>query len=359
MSDASTKRMIEMYLEEATAPMYLSGSFQSPPRNFHNTEEVEFDVLRDDEDVAIVIQDLSVGARSNESNRYTNKSFIPPIYDEEGAITAFDMIKRQPGVDPFQDPNFAANAFNEASRVFRKLEKKIRRAVELMSSQVLQEGKLDLKDQAGVSLFEMDFKPKASHFITTGVSWIGGAGDPLNDLDVLAQDVRRDGKRTPDRLTFGRLAFDDFISNAEVQTRLDNRRMVLGEVAPQARGEGATFQGFVWIGHYRFEMWTYDGFFTDPATGLSTPYVTDDFVIMQSTGARMDLTFGAIPQIIRPDSRALAFLPPRISDTGVGVDLTTNAWFTPNNRNLMVSAGTRPLTIPTAIDTYGRIDTRP
>ncbi len=41
------------------------------------------------------------------------------------------------------------------------------------------------------------------------------------------------------------------------------------------------------------------------------------------------------------------------------IDMTTNAWFTPDNKHLKVSAGTRPLTIPTAIDTFGRIDTIP
>jgi hypothetical protein len=39
-----------------------------------------------------------------------------------------------------------------------------------------------------------------------------------------------------------------------------------------------------------------------------------------------------------------------------GLDLTTNAWFTPDGEHLMVSAGTRPLTIPTAIDTFARLD---
>ena len=36
----------------------------------------------------------------------------------------------------------------------------------------------------------------------------------------------------------------------------------------------------------------------------------------------------------------------------IWLDLTTNAWVTPNNKHVMVSAGTRPLTIPTAIDTF-------
>ncbi len=363
MSDASTIRMLEMYVEESEAPMFLSGFFQSPPRNFHNTEFVELDIVRDDEDVAIVVQDLTAGARQNEASTYTNKQFKPPIFDEEGTITAYDLMKRVAGQDPFQDPNFGANASLQAFGIFRKLERKIRRAVELMASQVLQTGGLTCIDSAGVALYVLDFVPKASHMATVGTgsygtTWAtdGTTGTPLADLALLAQIVRRDGKRQPKQLVFGSSALQRFLANAVVQKALDKTVINLGALAPVSRGQGATFQGFVWIGHYRFEMWTYDGFYKHPQTGTLTPYVDDDNVIMLSEGARLDLSFGAIPMIRRPESAALSFLPPRISDSGMGIDLTTNSWFSPDGKHLKVSAGTRPLTIPTAIDTFARLN---
>jgi hypothetical protein len=45
-----------------------------------------------------------------------------------------------------------------------------------------------------------------------------------------------------------------------------------------------------------------------------------------------------------------------MSSSERGLDFTTNAWFTPDGRHLKVSAGTRPLTIPTAIDTFARLN---
>lgn len=358
MNNGSTQRMIEMYMEEADAPMFLSGFFQSPPRNFHTTELVTIDVERDDEDVAIVVQNLKAGARQNESSKYTSKGFTPPIFDEEGAITSYDLLKRQAGVDPFRDPEYLATAIEEAFKIFRKLEKKIRRTVELMGSQVLQSGVLTLRDAAGTALYTLDFVPKATHFPTAGTAWGSSGYDPLANLDALATVVRRDGKRVPNRLIFGSRAFQDFLANTDVQARLDNRNMMVGQLAPQVRGQGATFQGWVWIGHYRFEMWTYDGFYRDPQTASFVPYVGQDKVIMLSEGARLDLTWGAIPLLRRPESSALAFLPPRISSSEGLLDLTTNAWFSPDGKHLMVSAGTRPLTIPTAIDTFGCLTTR-
>lgn len=355
MSDKSTIAMIDLYLEEASAPMFLSGFFRSPPNNFHTTEDVEIDIQRDDEQVAIVIQDLSLPPNKNENSLYSNKRFRPPIYDEEGAVTAFDMIGRQPGQNPFTNPNYAANAVRQAFAVFRKLENKIRRAIELMSSQVLQTGQLSLINQAGVAVYTIDFSPKATHF-TTPTAWAvdGSTGDPLADLASLTTVIRRDGKQESKRAIFGAGAFQRFLANAKVQKALDSRRGVLAELAPTPRGQGATFQGWVWVGHYKLEIWTYDGFYRHPQSGVFTPFVADNKVIVNGDG-RLDLTYGAIPMIVAPEQRAMPFLPPRISSAGGGLDLTTNAWVTPDGKRVMVSAGTRPLTIPTAIDTFGCI----
>jgi len=110
MSNEITKRLLREYDELAPVPGFLSSFFQSPPENFHETEKVEIDITRGGEEVAIVIQDLSVGARSNSADVFTNKEFTPPIYSEEFPITASDLIKRTAGRTPFEDPLFQLNA---------------------------------------------------------------------------------------------------------------------------------------------------------------------------------------------------------------------------------------------------------
>lgn len=364
MSDKGTQTMIDLYMQEAEAPRFLSGFFQSPARNFHTTEKVEIDVIRDDEDVAVVITDMTAGANHNEHSKYTNKAFTPPIFKEEGAINAFDLIKRRPGQDPFQDPNSALNAMNDAFRIFHKLDLKIRRAVELMSSQVLQTGKLTLTDANGVARYTLDFVPKTSHFVTVSTAWAtdGQTGNPLTDIAPVATAIRRDGKKIPKNLIFGQSAAQRFKVNKFVQAQIvtNFNSQGLGRFeTPKLRGsEGASYLGFIVIDQYPYDMWSYDGFYKHPQTGVLTPFVDDDNVIIMSD-CRLDLTYGAIPRITGPESRALPFLPSRMSSSGQGLDLTTNAWFTPDGENLMVSAGTRPLTIPTQIDGFGCINVTP
>lgn len=357
MSNESTYHLIQMYVEDATPVPFLTTFFQSPPRNYHTSEKVSIDLLRDDAEVAIVIQDLSAGTRENELTYYQNKGFTPPIYDESATITAYDMIHRQPGQQQIVDPDYGANAMEQAFRIFRKLEMKIRRAIELQAAQVLQTGKVTLTDSAGRPLYNLDFGPRAAHFPTVAANWGGGSEKPIDDVGALGEVVRRNGKMVPNRLVFGKRAWRRFFAHADVRALLNSIRLNVGEIRPVMRPGGASFKGSLTIDNYEYEMYVYDGTYTDPVTRATKEFVDQDSVIMLSDNTRLDLTFGAIPMIRRPEAAALAFLPPRISDGDRRIDLTTNAWFTEDGKHLKVSAGTRPLTIPTAIDTFGCLKT--
>ena len=245
---------------------------------------------------------------------------------------------------------------NRMFRGFRKVDAKIRRAIELMAAQVLQTGELILRDKNGVALYRLEFGVKSSHFPTVADGWDDVDNrDPLADLEGLAEVLRTDGKYDPDTLLFGRRALDYFLSDAKVQSRLDNRRISIGTVAPDHRGNGGTWQGDIWIGNYRFDFWSYSGRYKDPETGQSTPFLDDNSVTMLSSQAPLDLTYGAIPRIAGAENRVAPFMPERMAMPEAGADLSTYAWMTPDGKAIKGSAGTRPLPIPTAIDTFGTL----
>ena len=176
MSGSTTVRMLKAYIQMAQPTLFLSGMFQSPPENFHTTEEVEIDIVRSDEDISIVIQDLSTGYRMNSEDLYTNKGFKPPIHKEAAPINSFDLIKRIPGQNPFESPDFRSNVILRLFNIMTKVERKIRRSIELQASQVLQTGIVTLTDDNGVALYTLDYKPKATHFPTAGTSWASATG---------------------------------------------------------------------------------------------------------------------------------------------------------------------------------------
>jgi hypothetical protein len=358
MSDATTSKMLRPFIESAPAPMFLSGFFQSPPENRHDSEDVEIDIQRDGEDVAVAIKTLAGGRRYNENDKYSNKKFTPPIFKEAMALNGFQLMGRDPGENPFANPLFQAKATVRAGRGSTKLQNKIGRSIELMASQVFQTGVLTCKDENGVAIVEIDFDAKNNHFVNAAATWAedGSAGNPITDLENLAHQIRTHGRVDPDVLVFGRSAWLRFINNAKVQKFITRDGLGVGQLAPAKRGKGATFQGFVWIGSYRFEMWTYTGGCVDPQTKDWGPYIDDNNVVMATQTARLDLTFGGIPQIVPTEGRVLTFLPRRVSDTDTMIDLVTSAWVSPDGETLTVQLASRPLTIPTEIDSFGCLD---
>ena len=359
MSDETTRRMIEAYRQMGEPTMYFTGMFQTPMINMHTSEEVEIDIVRSDEDISVVVTDISSGYRYNSDDIYTNKSFVPPVHREAAPINAFDLLKRRPGEDPFQSPNFQASATVKAFNVIRKIENKIRRSIELQAAQVLQTGKATLTDFNGTNLYEIDYSPKSTHFPTTSNAWDGSNADPFSDIDSVAEVIRNDGLADPDMLIMGSRAFEAFIQNSDVRDRLDNRRIEMARIVPMDRmGNGGTFRGTVEIGNYAYEIWTYGGRYKQPNSPRGkVQYMDQSKCIVRASMGRLDGTFGAIPRIVPPESRVLPFIPDRVSDTAGARDMFMNAWVTPDGEQLFVGAGCRPLMIPTAIDTFGCIET--
>lgn len=359
-TDNSTKAMIAAYVDNVSPTPFLSGFFRTPPQNYYSSENVTFDIRRNGAYLAVAVESLNAGARQNELSKFTNKEFAPPVFKEEGTINAFDLLKRVPGINPFQDPDYNASAITQAFQVGRLCEEKIRRSIELMCAQIFQTGVVTLKDENNVALYTLDFQAKNTHFATVSTSWATST-TIIADINNHANLIWTDGKVRPNRLIFGKTAIVNFMHNPDIIALVNKLGINLGSYQPPAvNGAGGIYHGMIPIGQYNFEIWSYDSFYNDPANSdTPTPYITDDYVIFTSSDARYDLTFGNVPLIGSIESQAIPFLPPRISDSASGVDIIMNSYITLDREHLKVRASCRPLPIPTAIDTFGRLDTVP
>lgn len=365
MSTAITKRMVRVY-DKLTPPLtpFFSGMFVSPQENFHNSESVELDIMRTNEDVAIAIHDLSTGYRYNSDDIYTNKEIKSPVYKEAIALNSSDLVKRMPGQNPFQDVNFRFNVIERMFRGMVKIERKIRRAMELQAAQVLQTGQVVLSDLDGLPIFNLDYNPEASHFPTAGASWASATGEQMiADITALAQVIRNAGYR-PSELVFGEAALAQFLGKEEVQKMYDIRRMDLGTISgAEQRGNGGTYHGTIQLGAYRFDLWSYGATYRDPQTGEMRMYMEPGKVLIRDPNARLDAMFGSIPNIGRllgggSMANLLPELPGRLGGSERGLDLHTNVWLTPDGEQLFGGVGARPLMVPTALESFGALDTQ-
>lgn len=360
MSDTSTKKLLDAYIEQsAQKPGFLTSFFRSPPQNFHDSETVEIDIVRTGHQVAIAIQDVSMGNRRSENVKFVNKEFVPPVYGEEFSLNVFKLMKRRPGQNPFQDVGFLRAMQEEFQSNMVEREGMIRRAIEIQASQVLQTGELALTDASGNSIYTIDYKPKSTHLTTPTADWDEASGtDRLKDLKDLADVVWQDGQHTPKYAIFGESAIQSFLADTNVKEQFRKDGLPIGEQVPPQMRNGGVYHGRISVGMHSLELWSYPGFYSAPSNGAATKYLSAWKVLVLSEDARLDLTFGNIPNIIPPDPRLAPLSIGRASSSGGRIDFITNAWFSPNGQNVLGSVGARPLCIPTAIDTFGCLNAK-
>ena len=350
---------ISVYTQMRSPSAFLSRLFTVKPGGIYNGGKVAIDVQRFGEDVAIVVTKCT-GPNLNDIDEFTTKELTPPSYGEAFPVDVCDLLDRMAGVDPFSAAYeaYSVQFMSIMAKGFMLVDDKIKRAVELQASQILQTGKLTLTNSAGTEVYNLDFKPKATHFPVVGTAWSDTANaDPLGDLQALAKVIRADGKIDCDMLIMGATALRNFLKNEEVKDNLDNRRYELGAIRPEMRDSGATFYGFVWVGTYRMEIWTYPDTFTNPETSLPQTYVDDEKVIMLSGRTRLDMTSARVPLPIAPDSRVASLMPGRMSSRAEGFDVTPNVYATPNGKQIMGELESRPLLVPVQIDGFGCLTT--
>lgn len=348
----------QLYTEMRRPSGFLSRRFTIKPGGIYYGEKVAIDVERYGEQVATVIR-KATGPNLNDIDEFTTKEFEPPAYGESFVLDVMSLLTRMAGVDPHTAAyqGYASALVAKMAKGFMLVDDKIMRAVELQASQILQTGTLTLIDKDGDTVYELDFAPKSTHFPTVGAPWTGVTADGLADLDALAEVIRADGKIDPNRLTFGESALRNFLRLDGVKEALDNRRIELGEVAPEMANSGATFYGHIWIGVYRFQMWVYPQSYEDPQTGAVTKYIDTNKVVMDSTETRFDMTSAKVPLPLGPDPRVANLLPGRISSRSAGFDVTPNVFPTPSGKQIMGELESRPLLIPVQIDGFGCLTT--
>lgn len=352
---------LQLYMQMRRPTGFLSRRFTIKPGGISNSKKVAIDIERFGEDVAVAITRLS-GPNLNDISQFTTKEFEPPAYGEAFALDVNDLLDRMAGVDPYTAAytEYRAQLVALLARNFMIVDAMIQRAVEQQASQILQTGVLTLTDKNGATVYELDFKPKAAHFPTVSVAWSDAANStPIADIQAVANLIRTNGKANANRLTFGEGAWSNFLSSAQVQAHLNNRRIEVGVVDPEMADSGAVYQGRIWIGSYAYDMWTYPEEFKNPQTGNPQKYLDTDKVVVDSTSTRYDMTTARVPLPVGPDPRVAGLLPGRLDSRSAGVDVTPNLYATPNGKQIMGELESRPLLVPVQIDGFGCIDTAP
>jgi hypothetical protein len=122
--------------------MFLTSFFVTKPRTIVESDFIEFDILRGDEDIAPVLTDISTGANISAADVFTNKRIKPPAFREAEPFNVYDLLMRQAGSTEYDQPGADKMAvlMGKVNTAWRRLTDRIKRTIELQAAQILQTG---------------------------------------------------------------------------------------------------------------------------------------------------------------------------------------------------------------------------
>lgn len=334
---------------------FLSSFFKTPPDGFTDSEFMEYDIVRSGNEAAPVIRHLSSGAVTTVEDTFTNKQVPFPVYALDAPVNIAELMSRQPGESAYQEAkvNWLARLSRILVRAFTRMTRMIRNSIEVQSAQVLQYGTLTLTDENDVPTYELDFKPKASHFPTVAVSWDDPTADIFADITALSDTVQADGYCDITTLIFGRKAWEAAYKNNEFREAVKKDNLGMGDLNPHLVNKGGKFMGYLHIGAYRYDLYLYNATYTPWGSKTPVHFVEPEKVIFLPDVTELDFRriFGGIPNV-KVDAVFDPIFGGKIPIDNE-YDFRARVYFDEPKETYVGEIKSRPATIPVSIDRYG------
>jgi hypothetical protein len=334
---------------------FLSSFFKTPPDGFTDSDRIEYDIVRSGSEIAPVVRNLSTGAVTLVEDTFTNKWVPFPVYALDSPVNIAQLMARQPGENGYQEQkvNWLGRLSAILVREFTKMTRMIRGAIEEQAAQVLQKGTLTLTDENGIATYELDFKPKATHFPEVTTSWDDEDADILADIESLSDVIQADGYCDVTTLIFGKNAWRAAYRNTDFKESVKKDYLGMGDLNPVLKNKGAKYMGYIHIGAYRYELYLYNAIYTPWGQTQPKNFVDPNKVIFLPDPEELDFRrlFGGIP-----DVKVDAVFDPIFGGKipiGNEYDFRGRVYFDNPKNTFIGEIKSRPATIPVSIDRYG------
>lgn len=286
-----TRTMLQA-LEMMTLPRtFLLDTFFKT-QEVSNSEYVDIDIIKGKRRLAPFVQPTSQG-KVVERTGFTTRTFKPPYIKMKMVTTATDILKRSPGETIYDGGKSPSDkAAEQVGKDLLELTNMIIRREEWMAAQALNTGKITVSGEGFNA--EVDFLMAADHKVTlSGTAlWTDAASDPVTNLRTWKRKISQDSGLVPDIAIMGSSVLDAFLNHSKVQNLLNNRRIDMGIINPQALPSGASYWGNI----EGLDIYAYDEWYVDD-TGTEQPMVPVDKIFLGSTKARTARHYGAIKDL--------------------------------------------------------------
>jgi hypothetical protein len=291
---------IKKYQELRKAPTHMMGFFT--PETYDSTA-IPLEVQRDNDLLAVDVM-RGTNGNMNKSSVWTAKTIVPPFYHEKYSINELRSYERVFGSTATMTTSQArASLAAENATQLMRLQNKIIRAQERMCVQALETGVVLLKNDENI-----DYKRSADSLVDLGQVGNGGYWTTTTtDVETQLSDkaagfIREEGSSSAGvfDLTMSSQMWitlkktDYFKNNANY-----NNVKLIDINSPVASARGAVYHGQITAGSFIFNVWTYDGTYTN-AVGTRVRMTDGTKIVVTPTeGAIFEMAYGAVDSIVK------------------------------------------------------------
>jgi len=271
----------------APAPFILNSFFRE--LQTETSEEIHFDVDTGRRRLAPFVAPIVAG-KVVQSKGYVTKTFKPAYVKDKRVFDSTRPFKRTIGerIGGELSPAQRVQALL-ASDLQDQLQMLARRQ-EVMAVEALRTGKVTVEgDEYPTVVVDFGRHAELTVNLAQGKRWGEAGVDPLADVQAWSLNVTKHSGATANTLVMDVEAWKLFSASESVQKLLDRFRGN-DRLNVTVTGEGGRYMGN--IGD--FDIWVYAGFYEDPKSGQSVPYLPEHTVIITSPDLEGTRAYGAI-----------------------------------------------------------------
>lgn len=338
----SPRYLAEVVRQAPPVHTFFRDQFFTNVKTFH-TERVDIDIKKGDRRMAAFVHPR-VGGTVLSSRGYTTESYKPPLINPYDITTAEQLMERLPGETLYGGKTPAQRAAEKLMEEYATLNDAATRREEWMAVQAITTGTIPIVGK-GVNEI-VDFGLSNTHKITlTGNNkWGGTSAAIIENLNEWQELCLKNGFANCDMVILGKKAKELLLADAEVQKRLDNKRMELGLINPKDLPNGVKY-----IGHLNdpsVDLYTYGEYYTDdwttPGTETTAPLMPENKIVMISSNPQYMMAYGLCTYIDGSTEQWVSAESERVANSYIAHH--------PDRRELELQA--HPLPIPDKADSW-------
>lgn len=291
----SPRYLAEVVRQAPPVHTYFRDTFFTNIKPF-STERVDIDLVKGDRRMAAFVHPR-VGGKVLKANGYTTESYKPPLVNPYDVTVADQLMTRLPGEDLYSGMTPAQRAAQKLMEEYTALNDATTRREEWMAVQAIVTGSIPVVGEGVNETIDFGLTNKIT--LTGDSKWGGTKADILGNLGDWADKVLTSGFANVDTLILGKTAKAKFMNDADVQKKMDIRRMNLGEISPRDLPNGVRYLGH--LNDPSLDLFTYGEVYyddwTDPEAPQTKPLIPDNAVILISSKPNYMMAYGACTYI--------------------------------------------------------------